>query len=271
MSFPLPAMLTALYRRAQQAELGMIAASVAFFGFLSIFPAVAAIIAIWGFVSDPTIIRAQVAILDELLPAEVFRLVDTQISALLAANSRQLGWATLFSTLATLWAARNGVAALIHGVNAIHHLPPRSGLRHLGLALLLTLCLVGVALCALIGAVIVPVALNLLPLGPAQAAALEAMNAALAVIVVAAGLALFYRYGPNRPRAQATPIISRGLLLALLLWAAASRGFAVYLSNFGSYNQVYGSIGAVVALLIWIYLSAYAVLLGAAVDAETSR
>lgn len=267
---PIGAALLSLSRRTDRADLGMMAASVAFFGFLAIFPAVAAVISIWGFAADPGIIRQQMAVLQDFLPSESFSLVNAQVEALLAANSRQMGWTTTLSTLFALWSARAGVDALIRGLNAIHHLPNRTGARHLGRAILLTLVLIGITLAALLASVVAPVVISFLPLGPDSAFVLEAANILLGIVLVVMAISLAYRMGPNRPydsprrRALLTP----GLLLAVALWALVSRGFVIYLANFGSYNEVYGSIGAVAAFLMWLYLSAYAVLLGAAVDAE---
>jgi membrane protein len=100
--------------------------------------------------------------------------------------------------------------------------------------------------------------------------ALELVNLAVAVALVVLSLGLIYRFGPNHG-ARDVRLFTVGLAVALALWAAVSRGLVIYLANFASYNQVYGSIGAVVALLLWFYLSAYAVLLGAAIDAERAR
>lgn len=260
-----------LYDRTTKADLGMISASVAFYGFLSLFPALAATIAIVGFVADPAIVESQMALAQEVLPSDAFQILNTQVQALLGSTSRALGWATALSTLLALWSARAGVAALIHGVNAIHHLPHRSGPRHLALALILTLALVATALVALLATVVAPLGIGFLPLGPAQAATLRGANAALGLAAVFAGLALFYRFGPNRPPEAPRPIFTLGLLLAVAAWGAVTRGFTYYLENFGSYNEVYGSIGAVAVFLMWLYLSAYAILLGAAVDAERAK
>lgn len=257
-----------LQKRTERASLGMIAGSVAFFGFLAIFPGVAAVIAIWGFMADPAVIRSQIAPLQDMLPPDVFTLLQGQVDGLLAANSRHLGWTTLLSTGLALWSARAGVGALVHGINAIHHMPDRSGLRSLGVAILLTLALVGITLASLLASVVAPVVIVFLPLGPATAVALEMANAVLGLTLVVLALALTYHFGPNRPAGDRLPLITPGLLVALGLWAGASRLFVIYLANFPSYNQVYGSIGAVVAFLMWLYLSAYAVLLGAAIDAE---
>ncbi len=136
-------------------------------------------------------------------------------------------------------------------------------------ALGLTGVLVAVALLTLASLVGVPLALAYLPLGTWTELALTVLRWGVAVLVMLVGLGLVYRYGPNRPKR--TPWISVGVVVALMLWAAASLGLSLYLRNFGSYNEVYGSIGAVIALLMWFFLSAYAFLLGAAVNAQIER
>ena len=259
-----------LYRRTEQAELGLIAAGVAFFGFLAVFPALAAIIAIWGTVNDPHVIRTQVDLLKGVLPPDAFRLVTAQVEGLLSVRGPSLGWTTLLSTLIALWSARAGVAALMRGLNAIHHLPNRSGAWHQVHALLLTMILVGLALSALVMGVVVPLVIGHLPLDFDDALWLHRANLALALLILVLSVGLVYRFGTNHGSAR-QPFFSWGLLVAVVLWAAAARGFMLYLANFPTYNQVYGSIGAVVVLLTWLYVSAYALLLGAAVDAERNR
>ncbi|MDR0809837.1 MAG: YihY/virulence factor BrkB family protein [Gemmobacter sp.] len=257
--------------RATRANLGMIAAGVAFFGFLSIFPAFAFVIAVWSFAADPAIIREELDLLADFLPPDALSLLSGQVEALLGANSSDLGWATLLSLLIAFWSARAGVAGMISGLNAVHHHPERNGVHSVLLALALTLVLVLIALAALLVAVVVPLLLNVLPLGSFTALVLEIANALLALGLLVLGLALTYRFGPNRPSHVRANLFTRGLLVAVVLWLVVSRGFVIYLANFNSYNQVYGSIGAVVILMMWLYLSAYAVLLGAAVDAERAQ
>ncbi len=255
--------------RATRANLGMIAAGVAFFGFLSVFPAIATVIALWSFAADPTIIRQEMALLADILPGDAFSLLNGQVEALLRANSSDLGWATLVSLAIAFWSARAGVAGMISGLNAVHHQPDRDGFQSIVLALILTLVLVAIALAALVAAVVAPVVIALLPLGPMTALVLEVANTLLSLSLLVLGLALTYRFGPNRPDHHHSPkLFTLGLLVALVLWFIVSRGFVIYLANFNNYNQVYGSIGAVVILLMWLYFSAYAVLIGAAVDAE---
>ena len=248
-------------------KLGLIAAGVAFFAMLALFPAVAAVIALWGYVSDPSVILGQIALLADFLPPAAFDIVQGQAAALVAANDNTLGWASAVSTLFALWSARSGVAALIQGLNTIHGERDRGGFWHLVAALALTLVLIGIALVALALVIVLPIVLAVVPLGGYGALALAAVQWGLALAMVVLGIGLVYRYGPNRQGLR-SPWLSPGLVLAVVLWAAASLGFSYYIANFGSYNRIYGSIGAVIALLMWFYLSAYVILLGAALNAE---
>ena len=276
---PLPpdvlAALLRFYRRVDKSDLDLISAGVAFFGFLAIFPAAAAVIAIWGTVFDPFVIQTQVVLLKGFLPPDAFTLVQAQVDGLLAVRGARLGWTTILSTLFALWSARAGVAALIRGLNAIHQLPNRPGGHHQLRALLVTFALIGLALAAMLVTVVAPLVIGLLPLYGDDAVALHRANVVLGAVLVIASVGIAYRFGPNRPatlrRHRFLPFFSWGLLVAVVLWAIAARAFMLYLANFPSYNHIYGSIGAVVVLLIWLYVSAYAVLLGAAVDAERNR
>lgn len=263
------AALLRLYRRTEQAELSLIAAGVAFFGFLAIFPAVAAVIAIWGALSDPSVIRTEIDLLRQVLPPEAHLLIIGQVEALLAVSQRGIGWVTALTTLFALWSARAGVAALIRGLNAILGLPHRHGHWHQLRATVLTLALVGLVLGAMLLAVVVPLVAQFLPEIARSYGTLQQVNQALGLGLVVLAVGLAYRFGPNH--STTPPLFTWGLLVAVLLWGAAARGFMIYLANFPAYNQVYGSIGAVAALMMSLYVSAYAVLLGAAVDAERRR
>lgn len=241
------------------------AAGVAFFGFLAIFPAAAAVIAMLGFFWNPAVIQTQFDFIDELLPPEAYGLLEGQIQALVTANSSTLGWATALSLLVALFSARAGVGALIQGLNAVHDRPQRAMFEHTLQAVIMTLFMILIAMTVVLAGFVVPVLLNVLPLGVASARTLVLANEAVGLAAVTLGTSLIYRYGPNHD-GNRPPLLTPGLALAVILWIVASRGLMIYLANFGSYNQIYGSIGAVVALLLWFYLSAYAVLLGAAFD-----
>ncbi len=259
-----------LYHRTEQAELGLISAGVAFFGFLAIFPAVAALIAIWGLAFDPAMIRDQVALLKPVLPPSALTLVEAQVDQLLTVKGAELGWTTVIYTLIALWSVSSSAAALIRGLNAIYHRPNRSGVWHQIQALLLTMVLVGLALAAMFFQVVVPLILAALPRHFGDSAWLHGLNEVLGFLMLILAISLTYRLGPTHGPIR-PPFFSRGLLVAIVLWSTAARLFMLYLANFANYNRVYGSIGAVVVLMMWLYVSAYAILLGAAVDAEHSH
>ena len=243
---------------------GLIAAGVAFYGILSVFPGLAALIALWGVIGDPGLLLEQLPEIDVLLPEEVEGLIARQLGTLTAASGTTLGWASALSTALAIWSARAGTAALMQGLNAIYGFRARGSVMHYLRALALTGALLGVGLTALICVVVVPVVLAVFPLGGWGQIALELARWLLVTGVLLAGFALIYRLGPNANggRLRVWP----GAVFATVFWSAASAGFSIYLANFGAYNEVYGSIGAVIAMLMWLFISAWLVLLGGALN-----
>jgi len=251
-------------------NLSLTAAGVAFYGMLALFPGLAAVIAIWGLLADPQVLIEQLDLIRTILPSDVTRLVETQINALMNAGGDKLGWAGLLSTMLAIWSARSGVAALMLGLNAIHGRQNRNSLRHYLTALILTVALLGVSVVTLSAVVIVPIIFAIIPLGTMTAILVELFRWAAAIFVLMAGLAVIYRFGPNN-RGERMKWVTPGAVLAVGLWALASYGFSLYLSNFANYNEVYGSIGAAVAMLIWLFISAFLILLGAVVNLELAK
>ena len=246
-------------------NLGLIAAGVAFYAMLAIFPGIAALIALWGLMSDPQVLIDQLDAIESILPPDVVRLIASQINALSNASGDQLGCAGLLSTLFAIWSARSGVASLMLGLNAIHDRQNRGSLRHYLISLVLTLALLGVSMVTMSAVVVVPVVFSIIPLGGATALLVEIFRWIAAIFVLQAALAVIYRFGPNN-RGERLQWLTPGAVLAVLLWAVASYGFSLYLTNFANYNEVYGSIGAAIAMLIWLYISAFLILLGAEVN-----
>ena len=250
--------------------LGLISAGVAFFSMFALFSTIAALIALLGYFADPRVILDQAQMFAEFLPEQAFQILDEQLQVLVATNVSTLGWASVISLLAALWSSRAGVSALISGLNAVHQVRGRSSFLHMLTSVVLTLILIGVALVALGLVIILPIVLNFLKLGPFLAITVSLLKWIISISLLIFGVGLAYRYGPNRP-GRRSRWLSPGLMLAVGSWAVASVGFSFYLTNFASYNRVYGSIGAVVALLMWFYISAYVILLGAALNAWLER
>lgn len=257
-------------QEAAERDIALVAAGVAFYAMLALFPALTALVAVWGIFADSAAVRAQLDALAPLMPSDVHRLLADQLAAIPSAGADTLGWAGIVSLLLSLWSARAGVSAVIRALNAVFGVRSRRRFGHHRAALGLTATLIGVAIVAMAAVVVAPVVLAVLPLGPLATVAAEAVRWAVVLAVMVVGAGLLYRFGPNRPR-HGRPWISVGAAIAIALWLAASAGFSAYLASFGIYNKVYGSLGAVVALLMWLYLSGYLLLLGAVIDARRER
>ncbi|WPZ23191.1 YihY/virulence factor BrkB family protein [Sulfitobacter faviae] len=257
-------------KQAAEDNLALISAGVAFFAMLSLFPALAALIALLGLISDPVVVVAQLEEVRGLLPDDVYDIINTQVTGLVTARADTLGWAGIVSLLVALWSARAGVGAMVIGLNAVYNERNRNAAKHYLHALLLTVSLVAVGIVALLAVVIAPIILAFIPLGPFGNAVADLLRWTVATVVLFAGVGVLYRFGPNR-RAARLPWLSSGAILAVLSWAVLSIGFSYYVANFGNYNQVYGSIGAVIAMLIWLWISSFLILFGAALNAQVER
>ena len=251
-------------------NLGLIAAGVAFYAILAVFPGLAATIALWGIIGDPALALEQLEEFRAVIPADVYRLLAGQLVKLATTDGLTLGWASVLSFGFALWSARAGVAALMRGLNAIYDAPNRTGLSQYVRALMLTGSLIGVLLVAMACIVVLPVVLAFVPLGPWAGFGIEVLRWVVGISVLLIGFAVIYRLGPNLT-GQRPKLISPGAVFAAIGWIAASVGFSIYLRNFGTYNEVYGSIGAVIVMLMWLFISAYLVLLGGALNAELAR
>ena len=254
-----------------QRNIGLIAAGVAFWSMLAMFPGLAAIIALWGFFADPLVIDEMLDLAQEFLPGQAFEIIDRQVVRLAEANDSTLGWTTLISTGAALWWSRAGTEALVRGLNAVYRRSNRIGMRQWLAPIGLTLAIVGVTLVALVSVVITPIVLAVLPPGTWTQTVLSASRWGIAAVVMVMGLGIVYRYGPNRDGFRRGAWLTPGVFIALAIWIVASWGFSAYIQNFASYNEIYGTLGAAVILLLWLYISAYAVLLGGAVNAKLER
>lgn len=259
-----------VFDRIDKTHMTLIAAGVGFYAMFAVFPGLAAIIALWSLRFDPNVIMTYVHVANEFLPAGAADIIDDQITSLTATGRTSVGWASFVSFVIATIAARAGVDALIRGLNAAHGVRGHSTIFGFVLAYGLTLAIVGVSLAGLATVVVVPVVLNFMEIGRAEAWLLTALPWAGMFLIVMVGIGIIYRYGPN-VKSPRTPIFTWGSLFAGLLWAAGSVAFSAYLTSFNSYNRIYGSIGAVAALLMWFYLGGFSVLLGALVNVELAR
>lgn len=250
----------------------LLAAGVGFFSLLATVPTMVALVSVYGLVADPADIQRTV---DETLraaPDEVRELVSSQLGTIVDSSPSGLRAGVLVGVVIALWSASSGMKHAIGALTlAYDETEDRRFVRVRGLALLLTIGGLAVAGLVVAGVVVVPSELD--DAGGVSGALRLALIIVRWPLMAAAGLAcvsLLYRWGPDRRPARwvwAAP----GAVLASVVWVVASLGFSIYTSNFGNYNETYGALATVVVVMLWLYLSAYAVILGAEVNAELER
>jgi membrane protein len=170
--------------------------------------------------------------------------------------------------LFSLWSTRAAVAALMDGLNVVYAERERRGILRLAVtSLALTALLILLAIAAMAAIVAVPAYLQFVPLGPFAALVARFAPWPILALAVVFAIGVLYRYGPSRAPARKR-WVSVGAVVATVLWVVASLIFSFYVANFADYNKTYGSLGAIIILLLWFYVSAFAVLLGAELDAE---
>ena len=248
------------------ANLSLVAAGIAFYLMFSVFPALAALVSIYGLFGDTHVVQAQVQQLTVLLPLETAKLINDSLNAVLAKPNSSLNFGLLVSLGIAIVAARNGVSSMMSGLNiAMERRETRSFLVFNGMTLLLTLGAIVFAIVALTAVAVIPIALAVLPIDEELRNVLAYSRWPLLGVFVVLAIDLAYRVGPcaGKPTRH---LASIGTLLAAALWILGSYAFSLYVTRFGSYDTTYGSLGAVIVLLLWFWLSALIILLGAVID-----
>ena len=255
------------FKEMGQDHLTLIAGGVAYAWFLALFPGLIAAVLVYGLVTDPAEVQAQVASFAAGLPDNAQQLLATQMKSI-ASGGSALSIGLIFSVALALWSASAGIAGLVEAVNiAYDEEETRNFVKKRGLAILLTIGFL-LFLAVAVGVVaVVPIVLDKVGLGIIAELFIEVGRFLALVVIMLVALALLYRIGPDRdaPKIRwATP----GAVIATVLWIVASIGFSLYVDNFSSYNKTYGSLAGVVVLLLWFWITALVVLLGAEINAE---
>jgi membrane protein len=249
-------------------NLSLVAAGVAFYALLAIFPAIAAVVSIYGLVVDPQTASDQLAAMSQMLPEQARGIIEEQLTSVASGAPTALGVGAIVGLLLTLWSANKGTQSLITALNIVYDEEEQRGFVRLtlislgltlGIILFLILCLAAIAA--------MPVLLGNLGLPEDVRRLASWLRWPILGIAFVIALAVLYRFAPSRdePRWR---WVSWGAVVATVLWLVGSALFSWYVSNFGSYNETYGSIGAVAVLMMWLWLSALIVLLGAELNAE---
>jgi membrane protein len=202
---------------------------------------------------------------------EAQKLIETYLKSIVTSSSSKLGFGLIVSIAIALWSARAGTVSLMQALNITYEEDEKRGaIRYQAIALAMTLAAIVSALIALVLIAGIPPLLEFLPLGNSGKMVGYIVPWPILFVLVSLGLAATYRLMPSRREAK-WRWVSWGGVIATLIWVAASAGFSFYVAKFGNYDKTFGSLGAVVVLLTWLYLSAYVVLIGASFNAEMER
>jgi membrane protein len=249
----------------------LVAAGVALNTLLAVFPAMAVLASIYGMFASPAEVAREVQPFYGFLPSEAASLIQTQLQNLARPHASTLGVTAVVSFCVSLWYASQGVVAMMSATNIAYTERERRGfIRQVMTAL-------GFAVGAMLGfmlmlvvAVVVPIALQHVPLPDLIERAVLVFRWLLLWLFAVVLLALVYRYAPSRQSAK-WRWVTWGSVIAATLWIAASFLFSLYVTHFGSYGKTYGALGSVIVLVMWFYLQAYAMVLGAEFNAETEH
>lgn len=249
-------------------HVGLIAAGVAFYALLAIFPALTALMALSGLVLEPSEVTAQLDQLTDVMPQEAEQIILDQAVAVAGSREGGLGLAFIVGLLLAIYSASKGMGSLMEGLNVAYDEEETRGfisktLWTLGLTVFLILGLV----LGLLATLALPAVLNLIALPDWLETGMGLARWMILALMTVFGLAVIYRYGPSRDDAE-WKWLSPGAVAACLIWVIASVGFSIYVSNFGSYNETFGSMAGVIILLMWLWISAFIILMGAELNAE---
>jgi membrane protein len=256
------------YVRTGEDRLLAIAAGVVFFGLLAVFPAITALVSCYGLFANPATIGANLQTLALMLPEGSFQIVQDQIARVLMKGNTALGATFLFGLALAIWSANAGVKAVIDALNVVYEeREKRSFIRLNLLSLAFTTGGIAALLLMVSAVVALPLALDHLGLAPESQIIVSLARWPLLLVILVTALGLLYRFGPSRRPAR-WEWLSVGTLAAGLLWIVGSSLLSWYLSNFANYNATYGSLGAAIGLMMWMWMSAIIVLCGAELNSE---
>lgn len=247
-------------------NLSLVAAGIAFYAMFSIFPALGALVSIYGLFGDTHVVQTQVQQLTILLPNETAKLIDGSLNGLLAKPSSSLNFGLLVSLGIAIVAARNGVSSMMSGLNmAMEKRETRSFITLNLMAIVLTVAAIVFVIVVLTAVAIIPIVVAFLPFDDSWRSILAYSRWPVLGVFVILAIDLVYRFAPSVER-PSWHFFSVGTLFSASLWILGSYLFSQYVTRFGSYDTTYGSLGAVVVLLLWFWLSALIILLGAVID-----
>ncbi len=246
----------------------MVAAGCAFYATLALFPAISMLVAIYGLAFDPVTVEPHLLVLRDLIPSSAYALIDQRVHELVAQPHRTLTLSLAVSVAITAWSSAIGTKSILSALNLAYEERERRGFfRRQAVAVAMTLLAILGAVLGLALLLALPAMLGFLGVTRHVAVLVRFAGTGAVVAFVMASLSLLYRHGPCR-RAARWRWVAPGAVLATLLWLGASALFGFYVGHLSSYDAMYGSLGTVVGVMMWFYVTAYVVLLGAELNAE---
>jgi membrane protein len=256
------------YREMQSDRLLSIAGGVSFFVLLAIFPAITALVSAYGLFFSPSTIVNNLSLLNEVMPDNVLNIVHEQASRIASNNGGALSIGIVVGILVSLWSAMSGVKAMIDALNVIYEQKETRSFIKVNLAALaFTLAGFAAFLLAITSIIVLPLILSPIGLGSLTETLTRVIRWPVLLFVLLIGLAVLYRYGPDR-RVARWQWVTVGSIFAAGTWMIVSFLFSWYLTSFANYNATYGSLGAAVGVMIWLWISNTVMLLGAELNAE---
>ena len=260
-----------IYKGISEDRILALAAGVTFYVLLALFPGIAGLIALYGLFADAGTISQHLDTLSGVLPEGGLQIIREQIERLAAQPAQRLGFATIIGLGVSLWSANGGMKAMFDALNVIYQeKEERSFIRLNAISLAFTLGALVFVLIALAAMTILPVVLSYFDLSRVMELFIKIGRWPVLLLVVSLAIALIYRFGPSRDRAM-WRWITPGSAFAALAWLCLSLLFSWYTANFGSYNETYGSLGAVIGFMTWLWLSTIVILVGAKLNAEAEH
>jgi membrane protein len=260
--------LLRVYRGISENRILLIAAGVTFYALLAIFPGIAALISIYGLFADPASVANHLDTMANVAPGGAIDVLHEEMTRLASQGGATLGISFLVSLAISLWTANSGAKGIFDALNIVYgEEEKRSFIKLNAITLVVTLGIVVFILLTLAAIVVIPVALAYIPLPGVTALVVKTGRWPILFVLVTIALAVLYKYGPSRTEPQ-WRWVTRGSVFAAVAWLAVSALFSWYVASFGSYNKTYGSLGAVIGFMTWIWISSIVVLVGAKLNAE---
>ncbi len=265
---PIAQYLLRLYQNIDEDYIGLLAAGVAFYFFMAAFPALAALISLYGIFSDPAFISEQLGNLANFIPPESLKILEDQAKSISSSEQAALGLGFIVGILLTIYSTTKGIQALIKGLNIAYNVRERRNIIAMnGTAFALTFGMMVYLLFSLTLIALMPAFFQIIHMPDYIVTPLLLSRWPLLMCSAVIGMQIIYYYGPAHKTRQ-WRWISWGAVAATLFWLGGSSLFSMFVTNFGHYNETYGSLGAVAVLLLWFWLNALSILFGAEVNAS---